>query len=298
MITGDCEIAAVIAVAPFAAVEGRVRIARAIGPGARIPTCEEHMSANPRAILVVHDDDPVGHAVVKQLHTSDTPLRIASSATPADDLASTAFGCRAIIAVGDRFATDLAVFGAANMPGVRGLVVVVRSDVDLKPLRTRGVPYTVLRLPALLEDVVADLSSHLQRGKLFIDPKDDVPVAAIAVDDAAECAVRAVDTDDVCGRVVHIAAPARLRLAELATAVARAIGVEAKVVAGWPRWALAALRAIGRKPFALSAQLRVDEPAEDLTSLHPGTWRTVEDVARASTSGPSRRNDDHATLGV
>ncbi|HXU74111.1 MAG TPA: hypothetical protein VN947_32565 [Polyangia bacterium] len=256
------------------------------------------MGAEPFAILVVHDDDPIGHAVVKLLHASDTPVRTASSNMPADDLACSAFGCRAIIAVGDRFAADPAVLGGANMPGVRGLVVIVRGDVDLKPLRTRGVPYTVLRLAPLVEDVIEELSPHLQSGKLIIDPKDDVPVAAIAVADAAECAVRAVDADDVCGRVVQIAAPDRLRVSELARAVARARGRDVKVVAGWPRWALAALRAIGRRPFKLSAEIRSEPSADGLASLHPGAWLTVEEVARTATSGESRRNDEHATLGV
>lgn len=256
------------------------------------------MAANQRAILVVHDDDPVGHAVVELLRASDTPVRTASSDTPADDVASYAFGCRAIIAIGDRFATDAPLFAAANMPGVRGLVVVVRGDVDLKPLRTRGVPYTVLRRSALLEDVIAELSPHLRNGKLIIDPKDDVPIAAVAAVDAAECAVRAVDVDDVCGRVVHVAAPQRLRLSELAAQVARARGGDVKVVAGWPRWALAAMRAIGRRPFALPAPLRREHPVDDLASLHPGPWRAIEEVAKASTAAAARRNDEHATLGV
>jgi len=256
------------------------------------------MSAHPRAILVVHDDEPVGREIVKLLHAADTPVRVASSATPADDLVSSAFGCRAIVAVGDRFATDPAVFGAANMPGVRALVVVVRRDVDLKPLRTRGVPYTVLRVSALLEDVVGALAPHLRRGRLIIEPKDDVPVAAIAVADVAECAVRAVDAEDVCGRVVHVAAPERLRVSEVARAIARATGRDVKVVASWPRWALAALRAIGKRPFVLAPQVCGAESEDDLSSLHPDRWRTVEEVVKASTSAEPRRNDDHATLGV
>jgi len=256
------------------------------------------MATEPSAILVVHDDDPIGHAVVKLLHASDTPVRTGSSKVPAADLACSAFGCRAIIAVGNRFAADPAVLGGANMPGVRGLVVVVRGDVDLKPLRTRGVPYTVLRLPPLTEYVIAAVTPHVQTGKLIIDPKDDVSVATIAVEDAAECAVQAVDADDVCGRILQIAAPERLRVSELARAVARARGSDVKVVAGWPRWALAALRAIGRRPFKLSAELCTEHPADESTSLHPGAWRTVEEVARTSMSGESRRNDEHATMGV
>lgn len=258
------------------------------------------MGAIPRAILVVHDDDPVGHAVVKLLHTSDTPVREATSSTPADDLASTAFGCRAIIAVGDRFVTDGAVAGAANMPGVRALVVVFRGDVDLMPLKKRGVPYTALRLAPLAEDVIAAISPKLRSGKMIIDPKEDLAIATIAVEDAAECAVRAVDADDACGRILTVASPSRVRISELVTKVARATGSDLNVVAGWPRWALAALRAIGRRPFELPAHLRGEVPNDDLSSIHPGPWRTVEEVARATAaaSAASRRNDDHATLGV
>lgn len=259
------------------------------------------MSADPRAILVVHDGDPVGHAVVNLLHAKGVSVRTASSTTPADDLAGAAFGCRAVIAVGDRFAGDPAMLGAASMPGVRALVVVVRGDVDLKPLRTRGVPYTVLRLSPLLEDVVGAIARQLRGGKLIIDPKDDVAVAAVATEDAAACAIQAVDADDACGRIINIAAATdRLRVSELALAVARALGSHVKVAAGWPRWALAALRAIGRRPFALPPELRVATPTDDLSSLHPGPWRSVEYVVEAclATGSASRRNDDHATLGM
>lgn len=144
------------------------------------------------------------------------------------------------------------------------------------------------------------LSPCLERGKLIIGPKDDVNLALVAVADAAECAVAAVDADDVCGRVVTIASPEHLRVSEMATTTARAAGRDVKVVAGWPRWALAALRAIGRRPFTLPAELRTDLPSDDLSSLHPGPWRTMKEIAKTIYSpGPdSRRNDDHATLGM
>src|ERR1700745_1652174 len=102
------------------------------------------MGAKVRAILVLHDDDPVGRAVVRILEADGTPVRAPPRETPADERGAMAFGCPAIGAVGDRSAADPGVLGAANMPGVCALVVAVRGEVDLKPLRTRGVPYTVL----------------------------------------------------------------------------------------------------------------------------------------------------------
>lgn len=258
------------------------------------------MGAPARAILVVHDDDLVGHAVVQALHATDVPVRVGSSVTLADDLASSAFGCRAIIAVGDRFAANPAVLGAANMPGVRALVVVVRGDVDLKPIRTRGVPYTVLRLAPMLEDVIAAVLPHVCAGKLIVDPKHNPAVVAVTADDAAACAVAAVDADDACGRVFGVAAPDRPALSEFAVTVARAAGRELKVSAS-PRWALAALRAIGRRAFALPPELIAAPPADDLSLLHPGPWRTVDEIAKqtmSSTVASSRRNDEHAALGM
>lgn len=258
------------------------------------------MGANARAILVLHEGDPVGAAVVQLLHEADVPARTPPPDTPADALAEAAFGCRAIIAVGDRFAADVALLGAANMPGVRGLVLAVRGDVDLKPLRTRGIPYTVLRLAPLLEDVVAALARQLERGRVIVDPRDDAAVAAVAIADAAACLVRAVDDDESCGRLVHVAAPERPRLSELAQRIARARGGEARVAA-WPRWALVAMRAVGRRPLGLPPELRAAPPVDDLTSLHPGPWRSVEQIAGVPPFhevAPARRNDDHATMGM
>lgn len=256
------------------------------------------MSATARAMMVLHDDDPIGRRVVRFLERAGVPVvRPSSSDTAADGLAAAAFGCRAIIAVGDRFAASPAVLGAANMPGVRALVVVVRGDVNLKPLKTRGVPYTVLRVAPLLDDVVAALRPEIETGRLIIDPREDPSVVPVSAIDAARCAIAAVDDDESCGRVVHVAAPERPTLTELARRSARAAGRELKI-AQWPRWALAALRAIGRRSYRLPPELRArDFPTDDLISLHREPWRTVEEIAAdaiSSDAAASRRNDDHA----
>ena len=115
-----------------------------------------------RRILVLHDRDRIGRAIVHQLEEAQVPLRELDEPLPADELVSAAFGCRGIIAVGDRFAADQAVLAAANMPGVRSLVLVVHKTSDFTLLRKRGVPYTVLRVPLLLEDVITVVTVHWQ----------------------------------------------------------------------------------------------------------------------------------------
>ena len=100
-------------------------------------------------ILVLHDGDRIAEAVVRRLDAAAVPLGGANTLLPADEVVGAAFGCRAIIAVGDRFAADPAVLSAANMPGVRSLVLVVREATDFTLLRKRGVPYTVLRCAPL-----------------------------------------------------------------------------------------------------------------------------------------------------
>jgi hypothetical protein len=257
------------------------------------------MATTGRAVLVLHDGDAVGNAIVQRLQSAGS-VRVPAPNSPADELPQAAFGCRAIVAVGDRFAADPAVLGAADMPGVRALVVVVRGQVDLKPLRTRGVPYTVLRLAPALEEVVGALYPSARSARLILDARDDHALTFVAACDAAECAVRAIDDEDSCGRVVHVAAPERPRISELAQRIARALGHELKI-ATWPRWTLAAMRAIGRPSFQLPPQLRAEAPCDELESLHPGSWCSVEQIVPDTGShrtAASRRNDEHAPMGM
>lgn len=234
------------------------------------------MGSDNRAILVLHDGDPVGRAVATTLQAAGTPVRQLSAD---DDLATAALGCRHVIAVGDRFAADGALLGACNLPGVGGLVLVVFHDVDLRPLRTRGIPYTVLRVAPILEDIVAALTPLVAAGRIIVDNKADPPLSFVAARDVAQCAVAAIDDPDACGRLVHVAAPARLPVSELARRTSLARGANARVTA-WPRWALAALRAVGKRPLRLPPELAIERfPADDVGMLHPGPWRTVDEVA-------------------
>lgn len=245
------------------------------------------MGSDNRAILVLHEGDRVGKAVVATLRAGGAPVR----QLPEDGaVATAALGCRHVIAVGDRFAADGALLGACNLPGIGGLVLVVFGDVELRPLRTRGIPYTVLRVAPILEDIVAALTPLVAAGRIIVDHKTDAPLAFVAARDAAQCAVAAVDDPDACGRVVHVAAPERLPAAELARRISLARGTNARVAA-WPRWALAALRAVGKKPLRLPPELASESfPADDIGTLHPGPWRTVDEVAVA----PPDKEDKHA----
>ncbi len=215
-----------------------------------------------RRILVLHDGDLIGRAVVCQLEAAQTPVREIDERLPADELVDAAFGCRAVVAVGDRFAADPAVLSAANMPGVRSLVLVVRG------------------------------ASDFASGRLVLDGHGDAPLALVAADDAAACAIAAIDHDDYCGRIVEVAAPGDFTVSAVAAAIARARGRRLKVSA-WPRWVIAGMRALGRAPFRLPSELTRPRSNEDVTRLHPAPWRTVEQVAAPSVE----RSEDHA-MGV
>lgn len=237
-------------------------------------------------ILILHDGDRIGEAIVHQLGPAAVSLRASDGAGAADEVVRTAFGCRAIIAVGDRFAADAAVLSAANMPGVRALVVVVHTATDFTTLRKRGVPYTVLRVAPPLEDLVAELEPAIASGRLILD--SDPAVSFIAADDAAACAIAAVDHDDYCGRIVELAAPGEHRVASIATAIAQARQQSLKV-SSWPRWVIAGMRALGRAPFRLPAAFAA-RATEDGSPLHPHPWRSVQEVATSA----SERRQEHA----
>ncbi len=240
-------------------------------------------------ILIIHDRDPIGRAIVRQLDAAQAPLREIDEPVAADEIVSAAFGSRAIIAVGDRFAADPAILAAANMPGVRSLVVVARQTNDFTPLRKHGVPYTVLRTAPLLEELIAALEPVVVSGRLVLDENQDAPLAFVAADDVAACAIAAADHDDYCGRIVDLAAPGDLTVAAVARAIARTRQQTLRV-SSWPRWVLAAVRAIGRTPFCLPDALVRSRTSEDVSPLHPNPWRTVEEVAATATE----RRHEHA----
>jgi hypothetical protein len=219
-------------------------------------------------VLVLHDGDLIGKAVVVHLQSHLIPIREADGSTPADELVARAFGCRGIIAVGDRFVSDRALFSAAEMPGVRRLVLVTRADSDLMLLRKRGVPYTVLRVPSLWDEVVDALSPALESGRLVLET--DPEIASVAAADVAACAAAALDLDDACGRVLSVASPTPSKLSELAKKIAAAQERRLKV-SSWPKWVRVAMRALGRAPFRLPDTFAA-ATAEDLSWLHPGPW--------------------------
>ncbi len=250
------------------------------------------MHANER-ILVLHDGDRIGHAVVRQLEAAQVSLRELAEQVPADEVVAAALGCRAVIAIGDRFASDAAVLAAANMPGVRSLVLVVHTADDFTLLRKRGVPYTVLRLAPLLEELVDRLEPVVASGRLILDENGDAPLAFIAADDAAACAIAAVDQDDYCGRIVDVAAAGESTLSAAATAMAKARGQRLKV-SEWPRWVITAMRALGRAPFRAPEAFIRKRPSHDASLLHPNPWHTVEEIASASPRNRVERRDEHA----
>lgn len=242
-----------------------------------------------KRILVLHDRDRIGRAIVRQLETAQIALHEIDEQLPADEIVSAAFGCRAIVAVGDRFAADPALLSAANMPGVQSLVLVVHGVNDFTTLRKRGIPYVILRVAPLLEDLIAAFEPAIASGRLVLDGDGDARLTFIAAEDAAACAIAAIDHDDYCGRIVDVAAPGDFTVTSIASSIANARQQQLKVSA-WPRWVIAGMRALGRAPFRLSDDLVKAKPTEEVSPLHPSPWRAVEQIAAQSIE----RSEEHA----
>jgi uncharacterized protein YbjT (DUF2867 family) len=244
------------------------------------------MGTPKRPLLVLHDGDRVGAAVVRQLQAADLPVREA----PSNAAPNVALGCRGIIAVGDALVGAPSLFAAASLSDAR-VVLVVHEASDFGALRKSGIPYTVLRAAPLLEDLVQALEPPVASGRLVLEKSGDVPLSFVAVDDVAACAIAAVAHDDACGRTIDVAAPSEMKLSEVAAAIARARRRKLSV-STWPRWVIAAMRALGRTPFRLPAPLTRGSTPSDLSALHPAPFRTVEDVAAAARD---ERPKEHAT---
>jgi hypothetical protein len=222
-------------------------------------------------ILLVHDGDPIGISAASELATHGLVHRVAA---PTDDLVDKALGCRAIIASA-AYAHFPRLRAAAEMPGVGALVLVERGSPDLAPLRRSGLPYTVLRPAPLLEEIVGALAGALASGRLVLARDGDPTLSWVSARDVARCAIAAIDSDDACGRVLDVVAPERLPLSELAARVARASG-RRLVITKAPRWALVALRALGRKPFVLPAELAATLDGSRAHALFGDAWSTIE----------------------
>ncbi len=239
----------------------------------------------PTDILLVHDGDPIGISAADELAASGIPFRHAPSS---DDLVDKALGCRAIVASG-AYAQFPRLRAAAEMPGVGALVLIERGEPDLGPLRRSGIPYTVLRPAPLLEEIARALAPAVATGKLGLTRDGDPALTWIAARDVARCAIAAVDADDACGRVIDVASPEVLRLSEFASRVARASGRRLKVTRP-PRWAVRALRALGKPPFVLPDQLVAAAAIDGVGAqslLGAGAeWSTIESgLAQAGNHG-------------
>jgi hypothetical protein len=233
------------------------------------------METTKRPLLVLHDGDRIGSAVVRQLQAAHVPFREAApSAEP-----TVALGCRGIIAVGDGLVAAPSLFAAASLSDAR-VVVVVREASDLAALRKSGIPYTVLRAAPLLEDLVEALEPVVASGRLVVDKSGDLALSFVALDDVAACAIGAVVDDGACGRTIDVVSPTEMTLSEVALAMARARGRKLSI-STWPRWVLAAMRAIGRTPFRVPEPFARTYTRVELSSLHPAPFRTVGDVAAA-----------------
>jgi hypothetical protein len=230
-------------------------------------------------ILVIHDGDPIGRAIVSQL--DGWPSLQARSDAQSSDLHLAASECRAIIAVGDRVAASAALLSVALNPGIRSLVLLVHRARDFVALRNCGVRYAVLVVAPLIEDLIVALSPALRSGSLILDRAMDSPVQAIAAEDAARCAIAAIDDDDCRGRIIELAAPQAVALSELAQRAAFAMHRPLQV-RKWPHWLIQGMRVIKRQPFTLPAELAAQahqDPPADVSQLHPGAWFSVEHVA-------------------
>ena len=231
------------------------------------------------AILVLHDGDPVGTAIVRKLRASGTEVRELPTSAADDATVPAALGSRAIVGVGDSLVAAPSVFSAASMPGVRSLVFVIRGSPDLTALRKRGFPYVVLRRAPLMEELLDALAPALGNGKLT-HAGEDPTLATVALEDLAECAIQAIDDEGACGRIIDVVSPVRIPLSELATRCGSAVGKAVKF-RKVPRWALAPMRVLGFVTFSLPSHMTfAADPVSDL-SLLTRSWRTVEQVATA-----------------
>ena len=124
-----------------------------------------------------------------------------------------------------------AVLGAANAPGVSLLVVVlpvrVQAELVEAAVQHSGVPYFIVRSPALIEELRHDLAGEVP--KTVWAPRCDG--AALGQADTLVRAVRGCLVDDRQGRTIELPAT----LTDIPSALRRVLSVdEERVVAVWP----------------------------------------------------------------
>ena len=230
-------------------------------------------------ILLLSDGGPVSKATADALLARGFPHRVLPPETSRDDVVEKALGCRAIIAMGSGARLPI-LRAAAEMPGVRGVVLVVADEQDLGPLKRSGIPYSVLRPAPLLEDLVAALGPAMELGTLVMSRESEPELSWVAARDVGRCAVAAIDSEDACGRVIEVASPEPLPLGELASRVAVAAGRTLRV-RRLPRWALWPMRVLGKRPFVLTHELVRKVDGAEAAPLVDRRWSRIEEVVTA-----------------
>jgi uncharacterized protein YbjT (DUF2867 family) len=134
-------------------------------------------------------------------------------ATTASERAASRRGLREIIA-------------AANAPGVRSAIIVTPrpdDDAELRAVRRSGIPYTILRPPAVVERATDPDASVLVSRELA-----SARATAVSADMVVDALVGVLD-GGACGQSIDITPPPEMTWAEL---LAR-VGVSPKPVAPW-----------------------------------------------------------------
>ncbi|MDW8282987.1 MAG: hypothetical protein RMK29_14825 [Myxococcales bacterium] len=237
------------------------------------------MQAPSMSILLLSDPADPLHAPLCAALAARGSVRHVGADVSDEELGRQALGCTAIVALGDGWATRGALLGAAGLPGVRRLLLVVRGVPDLTALRRKGVPYTVIRPAPLTEDLLAALRPALDRGRLHLARGSDPQLALLSRQDLGAYVAWALTEPHCCGRFLEPAAPGRPRLSEVAMRAAAAAGRPLKV-SEVPGWAARALSVLSWRPFQIPAELvrQVPEP-EELD--FPGPWQDLADLVSA-----------------
>lgn len=215
-------------------------------------------------ILIISEPGHVADVIRHAAEHIHEPLRAASVADP--DLFTHALGCRTIAYVAEprllepRGSSDpehvRAVVRAAHAPGVERVVVVVpygdRGEDELRPLRKDGVPYTILRVQPLLDELADATNLHAARSVWL--PRGKTVELTLRTT-LATAVIDAITRDDLCGSTVDVPSE-RMEIADALARAAALAGAALRVHVSSPSVSFAMRklsRWIGLEPPELEA---------------------------------------------
>lgn len=199
-------------------------------------------AANSKRVLLVSDDAIAAEHLAAGLASGECIVTQTSSRD--DDLFAKALDHDTLIYLpaksflhpprleGPRVEEEVrAVLGAANAPGVNLLVVAlparVQAEIVEAAVQHSGVPYFIVRSPALIEELRYELAGEVP--KTVWAPRCDG--AALGQADTLVRAVRGCFVDDRQGRTIELAAT----LTDIPSALRRVLSIEeGRVVSVWP----------------------------------------------------------------